>query len=57
MMDIRYLANGFINGDLFSVAKELEYIFRLANKSGLNNLIESLLRPYTEIYDREILLV
>ena len=48
-MGIRYLANGFIKVDLFSTAKELEYIFRLANKSGLNNLIESLLRPYTEM--------
>lgn len=51
MMNIRYLANGLIKVDLFSTAKELEYIFRLANKSGLNNLIESLLRPYTEMYD------
>lgn len=50
-MDVRYLANGFIEEDVAGVAKELEYIFSLARNSGLNDLIEALLRPEFEVYD------
>lgn len=41
-MDVRYIANGFIKGDVSAVSKELEYIFSLARNSGLDDLIEAL---------------
>lgn len=44
-MDVRYIANGFIEEDMSGVVKDLSYIFSLANNSGLNDLIEALLRP------------
>ena len=39
-MDVRYIANGFIKGDV-----------SLARNSGLNDLIEVLLRPHDKVYD------
>ena len=53
-MDVRYIVNGFIKGDVSdvsAVSKELEYIFSLARNSGLNDLIKALLRPHYKVYD------
>ena len=50
-MDVRYLANGFIEEDVAGVANELGYIFSLARESGLNDLIEALLRPHDKVYE------